>query len=146
MASIVREFEVAAPAEFVWQAIRDLGAAHTRLARGFVTDTRLEAGARVVTFANGLTARELIIDVSDERRRFAYSIVAGRATHHNASFEVQASASGTTASVRWVTDVLPHELGEPFARMVDAGVAAMKHTVEADFTAGALAPATSSSR
>ena len=139
MASIVREFELAAPAEFVWQAIRDLGAAHTRLARGFVADTQLEAGARVVTLSNGLTARELIVDVNDERRRFAYSIVAGRATHHNASFEVQ--ACGSNARVRWVTDVLPHELGEPFARMVDAGVTAMKQTVEADFAAGPLVAA-----
>jgi carbon monoxide dehydrogenase subunit G len=137
MASIVREFDVAAPADFVWQAIRDLGAPHTRLARGFVVDTQLEAGARVVTFANGLTARELIVDVSDERRRFAYSIVAGRATHHNASFEVH--AAGNKSRVRWVTDVLPHELGEPFARMVDAGVAAMKQTVESDFAAGPFA-------
>ena len=144
MASIVREFELAAPAEFVWQAIRDLGATHTRLARGFVVDTQLEAGARVVTFANGLTARELIVDVSDDRRRFAYSIVAGRATHHNASFEVL--AVGDRARVRWVTDVLPHELGEPFARMVDAGVAAMKQTVEADFAAGLAAPAADASR
>jgi hypothetical protein len=136
MASIVREFALQASVEFVWDAIRDIGAPHQRLARGFVADTQLEAGARVVTFANGLTARELIVDIDNERRRFAYSIVAGRATHHNASFEVF-PASGSTSRLRWVTDVLPDELLEPFSRMVDAGVQALVRTVEADFASAA---------
>ena len=35
---------------------------YTRLVPGFVVDTRLEDGARVVTFGNGLVARELIVD------------------------------------------------------------------------------------
>ena len=40
-----------------------------RLAPGFVVDTRLEEGARIVTFANGLVARELIVDVDGGRKR-----------------------------------------------------------------------------
>ncbi len=134
MASIVREIELAASADFVWAAFRDLGAPHTRLARGFVVATTLEPGARTVTFANGLTARELIVDIDDAHRRFAYSIVAGRATHHNASFQVFATGA-QTCRVAWITDVLPDDLREPFARMVDAGVAAVKQTVESDFSA-----------
>jgi hypothetical protein len=134
MGSIFRDIRVAASADFVCAAIRDTGAPHTRLARGFVVDTKVDAGARVVTFGNGLSARELIVDVDDTRRRFAYSIVAGRATHHNASFEVIADGDHA-ARVLWTTDVLPHELIEPFSRMVDAGVQALKTTVEADYAA-----------
>jgi hypothetical protein len=52
MASIHLEIEVAAAPETVWSAIRDVGAVHTRFARDFVTDCRLEEGARVVTFAS----------------------------------------------------------------------------------------------
>jgi hypothetical protein len=134
MASITREIDLDASADFVWAALRDTGAPHTRLARGFVTATVTEPGARTVTFANGLTARELIVDLDDTRRRMAYSIVAGPATHHNASFHVAATGA-RSCRVLWITDVLPDELREPFARMVDAGVAAVKQTVEADFAA-----------
>ena len=42
-------------------AVRDIGALHTRLVPGFVTDVKLEPGARVVTFGNGTVAREVIV-------------------------------------------------------------------------------------
>jgi hypothetical protein len=64
----------------------------TRAGPGFVTDCRLEPGARVVTFANGMVARELIVDVDAERRRVAWSVVGGRLGHHNASAQVFAEA------------------------------------------------------
>ena len=57
MASIHREISIAAPPEHVWSAARDVGALHTRLVPGFVTDTRLEEGARMVTFGNGSVVR-----------------------------------------------------------------------------------------
>jgi len=61
MASIRKEMLVGADPEGIWEAIRDVGAVHRRLAPGFVVDCRLEedGGARVVTFANGLVARVL---------------------------------------------------------------------------------------
>lgn len=136
MASIHREIELSASADFVWEAIRDTGAPHARLARGFVVATSIEPGARTVTFGNGLTARELFVGLDDERRRFAYSIVAGKATHHNASFQVS-PLDAARCRVVWITDVLPDDLREPFERMIDAGVAAMRQTVEQDFAARA---------
>ena len=69
MASIRNEITIETHPEDVWAAVRDVGAVHQRLAPGFVIDCRLEEGARVVTFANGLVARELIVDVDDEARR-----------------------------------------------------------------------------
>jgi hypothetical protein len=50
MASIRRQIVTSAPPRLVWGALRDVGALHTRLVPGFVVDTRLEPGARVVTF------------------------------------------------------------------------------------------------
>ena len=132
MASIQREIELEASADFVWEAIGDVGAPHLRLARGFVTATVLEPGARTVTFANGLSARELFVDLCPEGRRFAYSIVGGRALHHNASFQVE-PLGAARCRVRWITDVLPDDLREPFARMIEAGIAALRRTVEEDF-------------
>ena len=65
-------------------------------------------GARVVTFANGMVARELIVDVDAERRRVAWAVVGGRLSHHNASAQVFADASGATRFV-WIADFLPDE-------------------------------------
>ncbi|HYB51604.1 MAG TPA: hypothetical protein VED47_10915 [Burkholderiaceae bacterium] len=42
MTSIRKELGVQAPTDAVWTAFRDLGAVHTRLARGFVTDCRMD--------------------------------------------------------------------------------------------------------
>ncbi len=128
MALIWREFEVEAPAADVWDAIRDVGAVHRRLARGFVADTQLEDGARIVTFANGIVARELIVDVNDQRRRLSYASVGGRAAHHNASFQV-APAGPAKCTVLWITDVLPHELAASIGQMVDSGIAAIQKTL-----------------
>jgi hypothetical protein len=72
MASIHREVRIRTDAQKAWSALRDVGALHTRLAPGFVTDVRLEEGARVVTFGNGLVLRELIVDVDDEARRVGF--------------------------------------------------------------------------
>ena len=63
MASIRKEFELAASPDAVWTAFKDIGAVHRRLARGFVTDCRMEGADRIVTFVNGLVAREVIVDM-----------------------------------------------------------------------------------
>ncbi|WP_395700902.1 hypothetical protein [Aquabacterium sp.] len=42
MASIHREISIDTPADRLWQAARDIGALHTRLVPGFVSDCRLE--------------------------------------------------------------------------------------------------------
>ena len=38
MASLYKEIRIAAPASAIWDAARDLGALHTRLVPGFVTE------------------------------------------------------------------------------------------------------------
>jgi len=129
MASIRRSVIIdRAPAD-VWDALRDVGALHTRLVVGFVTDCVLEGAARNVTFANGMTARELIVDVDEQARRVAWSAVGGRLTHHNASAQVIAAPSGKSEVV-WIADLLPNEMAPPITGMIEEGLAAMKRTLE----------------
>jgi len=130
MASIRKEIVIEASPERVWDAVRDVGAVHERLAPGFVVDTRLEAGARVVTFANGLVARELIVDVDDEARRLAWAVVdSPRLTHHNASMQVFDDGDRDSRVV-WIADLLPDEIGGTIAAMIEEGLGTMKKTLE----------------
>lgn len=129
MAHIRKQVKVEAPPEFVWDALRDVGEIHTRLAQGFVVDTRLEDGSRIVTFGNGFVVRELIVDVNDELRRLAYSASSPRLSHHHASFQVLDDAGGGS-QVIWIADVLPDEGAALVSSMMDEGCAAMKRTLE----------------
>ena len=94
-----------------------------------MTETRLEPGARVVTFGNGMVVRELIVDLNDERRRFAYAAVGGRSTHHNASIQVLPEGPGASRVV-WITDLLPDEVSGAVTMLVEQGAAVMKQTLE----------------
>ena len=130
MASVHKEVVIARPVAAVWDAVRDVGAVHERLAPGFVVDTRLEAGARVVTFANGLVARELIVDVDDEARRLAWAVVGSpRLTHHNASMQVFDDGDRGSRVV-WIADLLPNEIAGTIAAMIEEGLGTMKKTLE----------------
>ena len=97
---------------------------------GVLTDARLDGEARVVTFANGLVVRELIVDVDDEHRRLSYAAVGGRTSHHNASMQVLPEGAGHCRIV-WITDLLPAEMAGPVAALVEQGARAMKATLEA---------------
>ena len=129
MASIRREISTTARAEDVWAALRDVGALHTRLVPGFVTDTRLEPGARIVTFGNGMVVRELIVTVDEGERRVVWSAVGGSLTHHNGSAQVISSASGATKLV-WIADLLPDEAAAAVSTMMEQGMAIMKRTLD----------------
>ena len=129
MASIHREIVVNARPEEVWEAVRDVGAIHKRLAPGFVVDTRLETDARIVTFGNGIVARELIVDIDDAARRLVWSVVGGRMTHHNASLQIIADGDGRSRVV-WIADLLPNELAGAIDGMIEQGMAVMKHTLD----------------
>ena len=65
MASIQKDIIIDANPGDVWDALRDFGALHTRLVPDFVTDTKLDGDARIVTFANGTVAREILVDCDD---------------------------------------------------------------------------------
>jgi hypothetical protein len=129
MATIHKDIPIEAGAAAVWDAIRDVGAVHERLAVGFVVACRLEDGARVVKFANGVEARELIVGVAEDLRRVAYSVVGSTATHHNASMQVVADGEGRCRLV-WITDMLPDQAAATLGPMIEHGSAVMKRTLE----------------
>jgi carbon monoxide dehydrogenase subunit G len=124
MASIHRELSLQAAAEAVWDVVRDVGAVHTRFAPGFVTDVVMEDGARMVTFGNGMVAREVIVDLDEAARRLAYSVRSERLSHHNASFQVFADGAGSR--LVWIADVLPDAAAATVAAMMDEGLKATK--------------------
>ena len=130
MATLRKQCDTTASAKAAWDAIRDIGALHTRLARGFVTDTRLEPGARVVTFINGMIIREPIVTLDDEARRLVWSAEGGWTTHYNASLEVT-EAPGGGATIVWTADFLPDEVKPKLAAALEAGTQAMKRSLDA---------------
>ena len=130
MASIRKEILIEARPEAVWDAVRDVGAVHERLAPGFVVDTRLEDGARIVTFASGLVACELIVDVDDAARKLVWAVVGSpRLTHHNASLQVFADGERRSRVV-WIADLLPNEIAGYIAGLIEEGLGTMKKTLE----------------
>ena len=129
MATIRSELQTRALASDVWSAIRDIGALHTRLVPGFVIDTKLEPGARVVTFVNGVTLREPIVALDDEARRLVWTAEGGRARHYNASLQVFSLPDGAT-SVVWTADFLPDDVHGYLSRAIEAGMAAMQRALD----------------
>jgi len=125
MTSICKDIPIDAPAVEVWDAVADFGALHTRLVPGFVVDTQLEDGARIVTFASGTVARELLVDCDHARQRLAYAIVSERVKHYNGSVEIIPDGEAR-CRVKWIVDVLPHEIAPYISSQMDLGVAAMQ--------------------
>src|SRR6202795_3991942 len=109
MASIHKDIPIdASPAE-VWAAVRDFGSPHQRLVPGFVLDARLDGDARIVTFANGTVARELLVDCDDTRRRLVYAVISERVKHCSASVQVLADGDARSRLI-WIVDLLPDEI------------------------------------
>ena len=129
MASIFKEIHIDASAASVWDAVRDFGAVHTRLAPGFVTDAKMDGDARIVTFSNGSVARELLVDCDDARRRLVYAIVSERIKQHSVSVQIADEGANGSKFV-WTVDVLPNEVAPYIAAQMDLGIIAMKKALE----------------
>jgi hypothetical protein len=108
----------------VWEVISDWEKGPARMAPGFVTDSRLDGGDRLVTFANGMTVKEIKTGQDDARRRLAWSVVSPTVTHHNGAFTVHDAGDGKSR-VTWIADVLPDAAAQTFEQMMTAGIAVM---------------------
>ena len=129
MVTIIRSVDVAPGPDQVWQAVRDWGYVHQRLCPGVLTDCKVEGEARIVTFANGLVAKELIVAIDDEARRLVWAVVGTQLlSHHNAGMQVVAEGEGSR--IVWTADLLPHEAAQQVAGFMDLGCAAIKTTLE----------------
>lgn len=128
MATVTKEVLVTAAPEAVWDAVRDVGALHTRLVPGFVIDTVMEAATdravRSVTFASGQVLRERIVAVDEPARRLVWSIDADGVEHHNGALTVCEAGQGASR-VTWTADVLPHALADAYGPLMEAGLEVM---------------------
>ena len=130
MATVRKEFSIQAPVDHVWAALADFGAVHSRLAPGFVTDCKLDdERTRIVTFANGAVAREILVTRDAEARRLVYAIVGGRLTQHSASAQVFADGERSCRFV-WTADFLPDAFSEYMTSQMEHGANVMREAME----------------
>ncbi len=130
MGTVRKELTTRASGQAIWSAIQDVGALHTRLVPGFVIDTRLEPGARLVTFANGVTVREPIVTIDETARRLVWGAQGSLTTHYNASVQVFED-NATSCRVVWIADFLPDSAAGAIDAAMSAGIAAMQRALDA---------------
>lgn len=132
MATIIHSIDMAAPATSVWDAVRDYGALHQRVAPGLVTDCTIVADAsppvRLVSFANGMQLHETIVACDESSRRLVWTITDDTVDHHNGSLQVF-DIGDEQSRVAWIADVLPDSLAPPFSELMKAGLATMAATL-----------------
>ena len=129
MASIHNGISLRAPPDRVWDALRDFGAVHLRVAPGFLTDSKLDGDdVRVVTFANGMVARETLVSSDDTQRRLVYAIMDQRFKHYSASVQVFPGPNGS--HLVWIVDLLPNDFAGQVTQMTEHAVVAMRKTLE----------------
>lgn len=125
MASIHKDVALDAPTADVWAAVRDFGALHTRLVPGFVLDTKCDGDVRIVSFANGTVAREVLVDCDDARQRLVYAVTSERVAQHSASVQVITDGE-ERCRVVWIVDVLPHAIAGYMSTQMDEAAKAMQ--------------------
>jgi len=130
MATLKKDIPVTGNATAVWQAVRDFNEVHTKVAPGFLTDLKMDKGDRVITFFNGMVARERLVTLDDDNCRLVYAVIEGRASHYNAAVQVFPEGDGRSRVI-WTIDVLPNELGPTIGGMMEHALPIMKKTLEA---------------
>ena len=121
MATLRKSITLSVSPAQLWDAVRDVGAAHRRLAPGFVTNCALADGVRTVTFANGMTVREPIVSIDDAARRVAYTAEGGRAKHYAAAMQVMDGDDGSSR-LSWQVDLLPDDMAPAIESMMVQGI------------------------
>jgi hypothetical protein len=130
MATLRKQIAIGTGASNVWSAVRDFAEVHTRVAPGFLTRLEMDKGDRVITFFNGLVARERLVTRDDEQCRLVYSVVDGRPSHYNAAVQVFPEGEGRSRVV-WTIDILPDDLAPAVGGMMEHALPIMKKTLEA---------------
>jgi hypothetical protein len=128
MSSIIKEITIDRGAAPCWEAVRDFGGLHERLAPGFILDCKMTGDRhREVTFFGGAVATEYLVGADEEWMRLAYTVVESPmgSSHSNASVQVIRDGDAQCRFV-WIIDVLPDELAERTGELMDSGLAAIK--------------------
>jgi carbon monoxide dehydrogenase subunit G len=128
MATVRKELAIAAKPDYVWAAVRDVGALD-RVARGVVKESRMEGDIRVIVYDNGIVVREWIVDIDDTHRRLAVTASGGRIAHLQST--VQVFPEGDEQSrVLWICDFLPNMLTDTVRDIVERATASAKLVLE----------------
>jgi len=130
MATLCKQIGLESGAASVWSALRDFDAVHARVAPGFLTKLEMEGGDRIVTFFNGMVARERLVTLDDAQCRLVYAVVGGRASHYNAAVQVFPEGEGRSRLV-WTVDLLPDELAPAVSGLMDHAASFMKKALDA---------------
>jgi hypothetical protein len=129
MASIYKEVAVEVDPEKAWSALRRVGEAH-KLFAPVLVDGQLNGDTRTVKFANGMVVRERILDLDDQKRRVAYTVVDSPGMlYHHASMQVVDAGPGRCRFV-WITDFLPREIEGNLTPLIEQGANALKNNLE----------------
>jgi carbon monoxide dehydrogenase subunit G len=128
-ATIRKEIHINAEPAAVWDAVRDFDNVDKRLVPGFVVEVQAEDGGRVVTFANGAKARELLVSTDDNLRRLVYAIADGRFTTYSASVQVFPEGKHGCLLV-WIVDLLPNSSESYIQTQMNSAAIIMKGTLE----------------
>jgi hypothetical protein len=129
MATLRKELELKTPASRAWDALADFHAVDKRVAPGFLTQSQADGDARVVTFANGTVAREMLVSSDDASQRLVYAISNERLKHYNAAVQVFAEGDARCRFV-WTVDILPNEMAGYIGTQMDAALQVIKPTLE----------------
>jgi Polyketide cyclase / dehydrase and lipid transport len=133
MASINKEIAVDVSPETAWAELRRVGEAH-KLFAPVLVDGQLNGDTRTVRFANGMVVREHILDVDDQKRRVAYTVIDGPGMlYHHASMQVIDAGPGRCRFV-WITDFLPREIEGTLTPLIEQGANALKNNLEKAMT------------
>jgi hypothetical protein len=126
MTTLRQDIDLDVTPDEAWNALKDFGALHERLVKGFVTKCESDGHERVITFANGVTVREVLLGADDEHRRLAYAIVDGF-THYQGTAQIV--PRGERSRFVWHVDLLPAERAADVAEMMAQGAAAIRRTL-----------------
>ena len=129
MASIHREELIRTSADIAWSALRRADQAH-RLFSPVLTACVLDGDIRTVTFANGMVARERIVDIDQQRRRFCYAVLGDMFEHHSASMQILPVDERSCRFI-WISDFLPDDRAEMVGPLVEQGSRALVANIEA---------------
>jgi carbon monoxide dehydrogenase subunit G len=128
MATIHREFEIDAPPEKAWAALRDVGRINELIT--FLGEVSVDGDHRTCELGEQGKLDELIVSVDDERRRLAYSIVDSpfKLQHHHASMQVEPNGASGARFV-WTTDVKPDGAVPDLSTAIDGAIGSLKETL-----------------
>lgn len=82
-----------------------------------------------MTFRDGRTVRETLVTSDDAAMRLVYAIINANLRHYHASLHV--IAEGNRSRIVWTVDMLPDDAAPMISRIMDAGLADVKATLEA---------------